>query len=122
MTRKRKPPEDITLRERVRRWVVEHGPCTIAQITLALGRYISAARAVQEGKRLLVITSTRTDRRYRTNPANPIYTTEHLASGGRRNMVTNNVSELARDGLLARVSRGVYGPPPPKLFQPAESA
>ncbi len=113
--------KEIAFNERVRRLVIERGSCTIAQATSALARYIPAAQAVREAKRVL---GHHAAGKWgsRCNPSNPIYTTKHLADLGRRRLVGNALSRLSRRGCLTRLAKATYGPPLPKLHVPAESA
>ncbi len=119
-------PIKDSLRNRCLQYILKHGPCTVAKAASALGRYISAAGAVRNGHSRLVAWSRRlpdrSGKRGRPNPSNPRYTSSKLEAMGKRDLIANNLARLFRDGHLSRPSRGVYGPPLPKLFQPAESA
>ena len=96
-----KKPEELPLRERVRRWVVEHGHATTAQVFAAVGRYVSASHGTRAGR----------GRGAKSG----------LAEQGARVVISNCLNRLFREGKLSRPAKGVYAPPLPRLFVPAEA-
>lgn len=77
--------------------VLRLGQCSIRQVVAEVGRLIPAARA----------------RRKNSNSR-----CRSLAAGRAR--LVSDVLRRAKDmGKIVRVERGIYAPPPPKLYKPA---
>ena len=115
-------PIKTSLRQRVLSWVLEHGPCTIAQVLAGVGRHIPVAQALAAGRTQERSQHNRQRRgKQRGSPDKP-WTRAQLLQWGRRYKMTETLSRLSKEDKLSSPSKGVYGPPLPKLFKPAESA
>ncbi len=100
-----------SLQGRVLAFVLAHPQgCTISEVLAAMSPGISAASAVSLGRRA--------KNRYSVKKR----PTEELVKAGKSLMVANALHDLKRQGQVARLGLALYGPPAPKLFNPAESA
>lgn len=85
----------ITLTARIRHYVLKNGPCTVAQIAGAVGRYISASRAARAA-----------ERDYRAgHVAKP---KKETTERGRRRIVSDCLRTLYKRGELKRVAPATY--------------
>jgi hypothetical protein len=100
-----------SFRRRVLQTVLSREETTIGQVIAAVGRHIDAVSAVRAIQRVFRYGG----QRGKFNVTNPIYTAEHLAYLGRKELIRVCLSRLAREGKIRRIGRGVYGPPLPKL-------
>ncbi len=111
----KKHPAKISLTQRVLAAVLA-GEQSAADVVQVVGRYISAAQATNSG------------RQYYRDHAGGKYSVRKQPSmadllyQGRRRLVCAALGKLKCRGKITRVSKGRYGPPLPRLFNPAESA
>lgn len=85
------------------------GAATVDNVLAKVGNDVSAARAAVAARR-----EQKKDRKR----GRPMRRTVHASvSRGQRIAVTEALRRLCDGGKIRRVSRGVYGPPVPKLFQ-----
>lgn len=104
---------DVPLRQRVLDLVLR-GERSVTEVVAELGRYVSASQAVTASRREDAKPS-RVSRNKCRRGDRP--TGEHVEQG-RRVVIQNELLELRRRGKIVRVRTGVYGPPPPRIFQP----
>ncbi len=89
------------------------GATTAAEVVGRVGKHVSASRAALAGRRKYRMDERRPGRTARS------HSPHQLAERGRRVLVVEELGRLAELGKITRVSRGVYGPPQPKLYAPS---
>ncbi len=114
MTRRRKPAErkdrPNSLTQAVLRAVYQIGECSVAKVTAEVAWIIGSAQAVAEYNRRA---------RGEKKRGKPFQPRNDPITQGKRWIVATRLSSLKRGGKIIRVSWGVYGPMPPKVYNPA---
>ncbi len=114
MTRPRKPAErkdrPNSLTQAVLRAVYQLGECSVARVTAEVAWIIGSAQAVAECNRRA---------RFEEKRGRRIQPQNDSITQGKRWIVGTCLSSLKRGGKVIRVRWGVYGPVPPKVYNPA---
>jgi len=115
---KGKSKKPVPMTERVLQLVCSRPETSVSLAVLRLGRYVSEAQAAACGHRRLRSRNSAARRGKDRITVRETVLASTLAEWGRRNIVSEILSQLTRQGKIVRLRRGVYGPPPPKLHQP----
>lgn len=97
------------------------GASTVAEVLAVVGRTISAPQACRRCRTADSIIR-KPGRSHKSGPLQHVRTNREAAARGRRQLVADVLGVLCKRGFITRISRGAYGPLPPKLFQPAQTA
>lgn len=92
------------------------GASSAGEIRKLVGPSITASSAVKAGRRLVK------SEQKSGNRTEGELSLRKLSEMGRSKLVHEALSSLTKKGKIARLGRGKYGPPQPKLFEPGQTA
>lgn len=110
-TKKRGKPKDYnSIHQQILRFILSRPSCTNAEVLAAIGPSISAARAVGQGRNRM------------KKQGLSGWSTDKLIVTGKKTLISSAISCLHKMGKISHLGKCLWGPPQPKLFNPAESA